>query len=591
MISIAQADQQQKQAEAQAEQANVIIDAIKLLSQQIDDMRAELVSRLTQIDNTLAVNFGQQHSLLDAIVKNQNNQAEELALIAASLRKSHDELRETLDAYAERQREVLWAECLSMPVTKKAQDETLLRRRKINAQFMATRWSYTRNISIAPDFETAFPLNPVESVPLFEFAKVIPLYGQVRLGQEFHMQNRLAWSWGAELMDYLLLNHPDTLTITSDDDMKELIGHGRLVQQFFRRVFADKGGRPDTTIVTDLAKAYQQLLDMYIDQLALKIVELQLPLSSVTDPLPEEYTPDKIKPVVAKAKSAPTTYDGPTMLRKLPRDKPWSADVVNYSETPRVADNRYDFNDELSKQRFSFLTKMLRGCPGYALKRDYGTEWDRVNVNQNLSSQFDVVNTTGVPVDASILKLMPREALWMEHLDASRFHVGACISELTFFSYYLDDQNPDLSNAIRWGFRMTIRFFLSDLKSGGDVWIGSAQTRVRIYTPTHIPRDLPAIFRPIFMPTWSGAILLGERVGPIVGHFDDFFAPNNATEEEIKALGQIQRGVEELRDAAIDNFRKNERIGDVNATKQKATQGLQILKGLRFLNYGNLPRD
>ena len=70
VISIAQADQQQKQAEAQAEQANVIIDAIKLLSQQIDDMRAELVSRLTQIDNTLAVNFGQQHSLLDAIVKN-----------------------------------------------------------------------------------------------------------------------------------------------------------------------------------------------------------------------------------------------------------------------------------------------------------------------------------------------------------------------------------------------------------------------------------------------------------------------------------------------------------------------------------------
>ncbi len=581
VISIVQAEQQQ---DAQASQTDVIMGAMRRLAEQIDGMHTDMINRFTLIDNSLAMNFALQESLLDAILRYEKNETEELTQISSSIERSRDQLREALDAYAERQREALWAECLSIPSGEQLQDQ--LRQCRNNAELMAIKWSYDA-ASVASDFDSMFPLNSTNGklvgsgfTPVFEFSKVIPLYGQLRFDDRFKMPNPMAWMWGAGLMSYLVGNQPYLLRSTTSDDIKSIVEQGRLIQQFYRRLFADEQGQLDIRIVTNLANLYESSLANYTEAVATKLAELQLPLLGPTQSLPEEILP--------------LPSQNLTMAKiMLPPNKPWSTDIVNFSSDSRVADDRQKFNGDLSGKKFSLLTTALKGCSAFSPKYEWATDWDRdIAVNEFVAPDVNNLKARGMPIDASILGLIPREALWMEHLDPRRFHVGACVSELTGFSYGTDNPGPFVVTAIRWGYRITISFYLTDNNTRGGIGqipIGSAKTSVRIYTPTFLPRNMGTILVPILSSSWSGSTIAGMRVGPIFGHFEDYFAPNPATSEEATNLMSIRQNVELLKNAAIDDFLHDQEIGPVKAVRDEANQKLRVLKGLRLLNIGKFP--
>ena len=399
-----------------------ILSAIKQLSEQIDELRIEMATSFSAIDAELARGFVQQTSLLEAIKLYEQGQTQELVRLAATVQQTRDELRAAMDAYAKRQQEALWAECLSVPMdAADAADDQLLRRCLINAQLMAVRWS-SDEVSVATsmnDLESGLSKTSGTALAL---ARVTPLYAKMKFGDGSTVANPQAWLWGANLTALLLTKYPASFNASSEGSIEQILVKGREIQGFYQTLFssgldANKFGLDTSFIVYNLLQ-YSSAAAEYLEMLFNQIQKVISPWESSDQVLPEEH-------VTAEDTNGERAYLQGTGRREV--DARRNAEIVNVSQDRRALPGRGSFNQDVAKGFYTAATGMLRACSDLKTVLSMPSAADAEVGGLSFNPDLILLRGNGLKLDSSVLSLIPRPALWLERLNPQRYSVEACV--------------------------------------------------------------------------------------------------------------------------------------------------------------------
>ena len=133
----------------------------------------------------------------------------------------------------------------------------------------------------------------------------------------------------------------------------------------------------------------------------------------------------------------------------------------------------------------------------------------------------EYLKATGLPIDSSILPLVPREALWLERLNPSRYKIHVCVSRYSGKSDGREFVGP---NKYIFAFKMflevDLRFFLSDNTQPANqqsVDISVATMNFRSKVPFHAEEPRNGYYFPVLRSAWEGFQFWAGSARPLWG--------------------------------------------------------------------------
>jgi hypothetical protein len=591
----------------------VLMEAIVELGHKIDRLRDEMIVRFQEVDGTLAREFARQEHLSDIIIDIQKGNTQQLNRILERVDRTKKTIIDVLNAYDQRNQDVLIADCLS------SQQPDSLNHCKNNAYLQASKWSYEYP-SVESDFSSVFGNAGVpatqQAVPVFlsRFAKVLPLYAKTRFDGDYTMPNPEVWSEGSDLLVHLFLQQPSLLRATSSRNIDETLRGGRSIQTFFRELFTtpakDGHYKVDPSVILTLADDYAKSLKMYLSKLQESAAKVQVPWNNPKERLPEEAS------VVVSEKdwgdggedvssehirlnwvpSGPPNAKGliesvpmPLILDSDPKTFiPWEFVPTNLSNQSNAHAGRGKISQDDAKKYFKIAVRKLQACPDMSanFKLEQVSDWDRGAGDVLEKDDIKRLRSPGFDLDSSILPLIPREALWLERMDP-KYTVNVCVSGLNWYS----NQSVTVGNYFYFDykFRATLRFTLTDPEQGNIV-VGYAKggviSKVRVTQDhyfNHPGKEFPDTFFSVVTMAWVGYKPGPDQMGPIQNNIDKYFVTIPASSGVAKNLTYVREKVQFLRSQIIQTQFNTLVESNSGPEKSVAEEKLRILQGLQLL--------
>lgn len=578
------------------------LQAIEQLSKQIDDLRLDMLAEFGEVKSGLTVGFARQEYLLQAIMNAQRGQTQELIRISDQIKSTNNRIYEMLDAHFQRGEDLSWAICGDViRQSEKASLEGLSGCRN-SGMFLATSWA-TDSVSVARDFTELLQNKKNAQTPkaesdlMKEISRAIPLYARSKFGDGYSMANPVSWAKGTELYLRVLQARPDFLTTDTITEFDNIIGAGRQLREFYRTVFARTGSNSgsytvDTSFVLKLLNDYQQKTKLFLAALEEKLDETPAPRNAFDQPLPGEVKDERTKvlPPSTKGKRAIDAFGQKFSL--VQPTGPFQMDIVNVADHRQAPLGRGSWNVNEAKATFPGLVGTMKAC----LEKD-GLKEEIVGGGPSIDAakqDLNILKTRGLPLDASIIPLVPREALWLQKMHPKKFYIYACVSKYKAYQGGDNDLKRALSHygylMLMSSLQLTIEFRLKDLESGtgeSGLKIGSAQTSMRLATPTPAIGNgvqVSDIWYPMLLAAWNKRERYSITVGPIQNNIDRYFTVN-APDDLVKKNLDYVRSLEEYEVAEIDKKAKDYlNIGDLQTKREDMQLAYGVLKTARVLN-------
>ncbi|MCW0982781.1 hypothetical protein OK142_18320 [Agrobacterium sp. BT-220-3] len=573
---------------------STILVALKQLSEQIDEFRMEMAISFNAIDAGLARGFAQQTSLLEAIKLYEQGQTQELVRLYAAVQQTREELRAVMDAYAKRQQEALWSECLSVPLdASNPADEQLLRRCLINAQLMAVRWS-SDDVSVATSMSDLESSLSKASDTALALARVTPVYANLKFKGNSTVANPQAWLWGANLTAQLLEKYPATFKASSVDSIDSVLVKGKEIQYFYQTLFASRIVNQnkyhlDTSFIIEILRQYVSASETYLETLSTQMNRVVSPWVGPDQPLPEEHVSvDDIE--------SGRAYRQETSRREI--DQRRNAEIVNTSSNRRAVPGRGAFNQDVSKGFYTAATAMLRACSDMKKTLTLPSPQDREIGQASFTPDLNLLNGNGLKLDSSVLTLIPRPALWLERLNPGRFTVELCVENYSGASAYRTLRGPDKHVYVfNVSLTVDVRFVVIDHQrpvQAQGMKVGSAKLSFRSQLPHNQlnPQSglYPVLTRlfPGFR-VWPGLPKYDTSIGPAAGKLDYYFATAEPNSNEAMNLAYVRELVAEEHRKSERTLIEMSKVGDLGKKRSDVLRCFRQLMALRLLNSGGIP--
>jgi hypothetical protein len=562
-----------------------ILAAMQRLAEQIDALRDEMLNQFQRIDSALHFGFLRQESLLNSVIQLQRGQNLEFDKIKITINRARDEIRDLFNAYAERNRKVTWTICLNLErqETEKGRDCA------INAFVLAASGAWDA-ISMAKSLEELFPKtgNLAERGLIrtqSELHRAVPVFAQLRFDQQYQIPNPQVWMWGAGLLSRMFQTFPQLMLLNFGQDWSNITSAGVQIQRFYREAFATPvtGGKyvVDGQVISKQLDRYKSALLIYVSEIGKSLQTVHYPFSNPGQPLPEEYVSEE---------DNLRTSPAPDSTGDFPQ-------VVNIGSKRLAGKGRGIFHPHEVAKFHPIVVDPLRLCRG-EVKPEFEAAKGIQLWEAPFTEVFNEIKANRWFLDATVLPLIPREAIWLERIDPRRFKLSACVSR--FFGALreegnvigiLDSQGKLVPNSADGAFvytnKMDLIFNLEDANTREAFELGGARMNLSIRVN---PKDLELLGTEksvsIIRKAWDGWSR-NSHYGPIRNNIDKYFAPVVTSGVRNDLTAKLEALVESYRDLFTTNAEKDWLVGDVATARSEALLEYQTLKALRFLNYTN----
>ncbi|WP_298880701.1 hypothetical protein [uncultured Bradyrhizobium sp.] len=584
-----------------------VMEAIKLLAQQIDRLHEDMLAAFTRMGAVVDVGFGRQEALTKVVIELLKGQNAELEKVRLGLAKAQAESRDLLEAYSERGRRGQWSRCVNLEP-----EETSVAKDCVFSAFDLAAFGSWDRASREQSLE-AFFVEQTDSRPSYianttQINRHFSEFARDKFGRDFETPNPQAWLWGAGLLNRTLSQFPSLREMNFPAPLENIVGAGAQTQRFYREAFAEP--QADGTYRIDgglLLKRFDNYTAASL-QLAAAIAKTlpkQYPWKSPDQPLPGEVIPATLNEQEKNNALNRPTF--PEYLRKIYPAilKPPSHPDAPQATMPveRLSDaGRGIFPSDQEESLHPFVKFAVKPCsPDLKVTRSKYFGMRLPDFEAGFERELNAIKIGNKTLDRSVLSLVPREALWLEIIDHSRFEIFACVAE---YSGQVElalpagpgapyNKVPDNIWFYRYG--MKLAFSLAD-KTTNSVWdVGSAtmqtvtEFRHTIQHPTMQPdawsdvtfRNFPAHF-------WEGVNEETYKFGGVRGSLDFFFKPSRSAEAEAN-LVKLQQLIGSLRPQAEENAMKFLTSGETATAFLSGQNDFAALKSLRAFDYTRSP--
>jgi hypothetical protein len=560
-----------------------IMDALKSLAEQIDELRSDMISRFDKLDENLAEQFANQRKMLDLIIAYQQGQAIELGKIRDDIQSSAQALKEYIEAHFKHEQKVELLECFSL----KPNEQEKRRRCALDGLVLAAETSKTaefRESSFSNLFNIALKADSpigILTVLTNRFNSVLHLYADIH-NKKLEIPNPDAYSRGATLMLEAMVQDPAILKERYMAKWKEVLVTGQKIQKFYRTAYNEETPeghyRVNGQMVTNQLEQYKDRALKFINYYAATASQVQYPWEHPNQSLPAEeaYIPPPSQPPVAV-----------NFVRgEAPPNAP-VVDFVNVTKTRKASDLRGIFNEKADNIYRAFLGSSVGYCNDKVdefVGRDTGV-YD-ADILARFQPDFNEIKSRrGLKLlDRSVLSLVPREALWLTVIDPGKYKLSACVSRIYAYMDFTSattalEGHP--TTDIRLA--MDLKFLLN--AGNIQVYVSGASMSMAIVAPS-LP--VQSSRKNLLASLFEGESYGSVQTGPIRGNMDKYFKPMGMpnSEEVTQLLNQL---VESERADARNKVSTFAESGEVRSLRDQLIEQYRKLMSLRFITTGGVP--
>ncbi|NKK58861.1 hypothetical protein GFM44_23475 [Rhizobium leguminosarum bv. viciae] len=554
-----------------------ILEGIRKLAEQIDDLKKEVISRFESLDVKLAAQFSQMRNLSEVLTQGQQNQSVELTRIRTAVQETQRESQDFLEAHFRHNDNVNTIKCLTL-----RPNEVDARRDCAVSGLVLALDTSNSDAYVAANFSGLYDASVTGTGDraaqrfINHFNAAVPLFSSIH-PQKVTIPNPLAYTHGAEMMVAMIEQSPSIRSAPYMKGWEDAINVGEQIQFFYRTAFAQPVGdhyRVSGELVLNELDRYTQAVKDYLDQIENATASLAFPWKSYIQALPEEVLPD------------------PNHLPPLEHEGAHTR-IERHSEARLVDPTRGVFPRLDEAQRHPFLDLPIGMCEGTSTKvhNESGDSYAGTRERQYLGTMFhtpetEVQNGRLKILDQSIMAYVPREALWLERIRPERYQISACASR---FEAYLEEMNKDLFYQNKYVATITLdidlEFRLKDVMGSVIVPVSGAHLGIQYVGRPQLFIDNQFNF---VSSLWKGFKYQEIQLGPIAGQMGNYFMPI------IEPQGQeteiwMQELLNGERQAFAGDFKSRLEVGNVRAAKDAAIEEFRKLRTLRLLKTGQMP--
>ncbi len=411
-------------------ESEVIMEAIRNISKQIESMRVQIAYRLDEIDQKMAWEFRRQNDLLKAILQAEYGQTKELFNIRESIIQSRNFLQSQMAAYEKRRLDQAMSDCLALrPYEGNNEVLIALNTDKAasclrTAALLGMAWSRDSN-SVAPNLDG---INDANGATFLNLSLYVPQLFKLQNPQRPELPNPLVWQMGTDLFLQVLMNNPEVIRKLTVSQVDEFLNEGLNIQKAYQEAFTEVVSYVSPVAYTvkfdwllPILDNYEAAAKEYMAEMIQVAASSQLPLADSDLRLPDESQFDPggglgAEQIAAwKAGINWSLYDGDIYPI-------WGVEGAypEYLNSPgnqvrRTSDwGRGSFPADAGKN-YAVANATVKFCDGFQdsdinLDIAYGNTRE-VFLSIYFGNDLKTLRENGFPLDATILPLLPRSLL------------------------------------------------------------------------------------------------------------------------------------------------------------------------------------